>query len=186
MQITLLRHGKPEFELSGNVKACELSEIAKCYDLSGIIDAPPKDAMIQTKMQDIVVCSNLPRSLQSAKALGVTEVYLATPVFREASIPHFSSGSIKLPINAWVILLRGLWYFGFSKNGESLVATKERAKQATQELIRMAKQFDSVLLVGHGFINYFIAKELLSQKWRGPKKPASDYWNYSVYQYNAT
>ncbi len=186
MQITLLRHGKPEFELAGNVRACELHEIAKSYDLSGIIGVPPKEAISLAKMQHIVVCSNLPRSLQSAKALGVTEVHSATPIFREASIPYFSNSSIKFPISVWIVVLRGLWFLGFSKNGESLFATKERAKKATQELIQMAEQFENILLVGHGFINHFIAKELLSQNWTGPKKPASEYWNYSVYQYNAT
>ena len=50
MLITFLRHGKPEFELTGNVRSCELSVIAKSYDLSGIGGVPPKDAIEQTKM----------------------------------------------------------------------------------------------------------------------------------------
>ncbi len=183
MQITLLRHGKPAFELNGTVQACELNKIAESYDLSGITGAPPNKTQHLSKTHNIVVCSNLPRSLQSAKALGVTKIHSTTPVFRETSIPYFSNGSLKLPVSVWIIVLRSLWYFGFSKNGESLIAAKTRAKHAAQELIQLAKQHESVLLVGHGFMNYFIAKELQSNNWLGPKKPARHYWGYSVYQY---
>jgi hypothetical protein len=42
------------------------------------------------------------------------------------------------------------------------------------------------MLVGHGFINYFIAKELLSRDWAGPLKPGSNYWQYGEYTYIAT
>ncbi|NOX43669.1 MAG: phosphoglycerate mutase family protein [Gammaproteobacteria bacterium] len=186
MNITLLRHGKPEFELAGNVRACDLSDFARSYDLSGITGNPPSEVIDLTKKHKIVVCSDLPRSLQSAKALGVAEVHSASSVFTETSIPHFDNGSIKLPISLWVLLLRSLWYVGFSRNGESLSAAKNRAKLAAQELISLAKQFDKVLLVGHGLINYFIAKELLSNNWLGPSSPGRKYWEYGVYRYSAT
>ena len=83
-------------------------------------------------------------------------------------------------------MLRCLWVLGYSKNGESFSMAKERAKIATQRLIQLAKQFESVLLVGHGLTNYFIAKELLSHKWSGPSHPGKNYWSYGVYRYHAT
>ncbi len=181
MKITLLRHGRPEYELAGNVKARELSEIARSYDLSGIIGRAPYEAIALIKEHNIVVCSDMVRSIQSAKALGVTEVHLATSMFNETGIPHFTRGSIKLPISVWILLLRSLWCFGFSRNGESLSAAKERAKWAAQALIKLAEQFDSVLLVGHGFINYFIARALLSNNWSGPSRPGRNYWEYGIY-----
>ena len=92
MQITLLRHGKTEFDLSGNARACDLSEIAKFYDLSGIVGEPPDQTMGLVNCHKIVICSDLPRSVQSAEALGATEVYSTESVFRETSIPHFNKG----------------------------------------------------------------------------------------------
>jgi len=185
MKITLLRHGRPEFELAGNLKARDLGKMAKSYDLSGIVGNAPNGAIDLSKDHDIVVCSDLPRSKQSTTALGVAEVYLAAPLFNEISIPHFSTGSIKLPVTVWIVVLRCLWYLGFSSNGESICAAKERAKRAAQELITLANQFDRVLLVGHGAINFFIARELLSNNWSGPAYPSSNYWDFSVYQYIA-
>ncbi|MES9941055.1 MAG: hypothetical protein ABW105_06325 [Candidatus Thiodiazotropha sp. 6PLUC1] len=49
MRITLIRHGKPAFELRGNVPAKALKEIAKSYDLSGIVGTPPKEAISAVK-----------------------------------------------------------------------------------------------------------------------------------------
>ncbi len=180
-----MRHGKPEFELVGQVRACELSHIAKSYDLSGIVGSPPEEAINLAQDHSVVVCSDLLRSLQSALALGVTDVHSADPMFRETCIPHFSSGSIKLPIRAWVVILRVMWVFGFSENGESFSSAKERAKTAAQRLIQLATQSEKVLLVGHGFINYFIAKELLSNNWLGPSRPEGAHWGYGVYTYDA-
>ncbi len=56
-----------------------------------------------------------------------------------------------------------------------------RARRATQELIRLAGKSETVLLVGHGLINHYIAKELLNLGWIGPEKAASGYWAFSVY-----
>lgn len=97
-------------------------------------------------------------------------------------MPHFSSGFLALPIGLWVVLLRLLWLFGFSRNGESIVDTKARARQAARRLMELSQQHERVLLIGHGFINYLIARELRAQGWRGPKKPGRRYWEYSVYR----
>lgn len=38
-------------------------------------------------------------------------------------------------------------------------------------------------MVGHGFLNYFVAKELQKQNWKGPRSPGKKYWAYSTYEY---
>ena len=91
-----------------------------------------------------------------------------------------------MSVENWGIFLRVASIFGFSRNGESLLMAMRRAKEASLELISLAKEKQSVLLVGHGFINYFIAKELLKQQWVGPSKPGGSYWDYGTYRYIAT
>ncbi len=181
MRITLLRHGKPVFELKGNVRAKDLSEIARSYDLSGIADAPTKESVDVAQENCFIVCSHLERSLESAKALGCTEIHLKDELFCETAIPHFGSGTVTLPIGAWIVVLRILWLFGFSRNGESLANVKKRARRAAARLVELAVEHQRVLLVGHGFMNYFIAKELKRNGWSGPSKPKHGFWEYAVY-----
>ncbi|WP_415878220.1 histidine phosphatase family protein [Methylomonas sp. TEB] len=186
MDITLIRHGKPTFELKGKAKAREIGEIIRNYDLSGIADEAPENAKQRASACHVAVCSDFIRSLESARALGFADVLLSDPVFREIATPHFKQGSLTMSVNAWGILLRCMSVIGFSRNGESLSMAKRRAQVAASVLIDMAHEHQSVLLVGHGFVNYFIAQELLARNWVGPTKPGGGYWEYGVYRHRAT
>jgi len=181
-EITLLRHGKPAFELAGKVRSRDIKEIIRNYDLSGISAEPPTVAKEKAVLCNVVVCSDLCRSIESAKALGFIDIHKIDAVFREVSLPHFNSGSVKMSVSTWAVLLRCMSVFGFSQNGESLSMAKKRAKLAASTLIEITHTHESVLLAGHALINYFIAKELLSRNWAGPSKPGSNYWEYGVYQ----
>jgi broad specificity phosphatase PhoE len=182
-KITLIRHGKPCFELTGKAQAKELQNIIKQYDLSGISDEPPQQSKEMAASCDVVVCSDFKRSIESAMALGFADVDLSDPMFREVALPHFKGGLLTMSVAAWSVLMRCLSVVGFSQQGESLSMAKNRAKKAASVLIDMAQHHDSVLLVGHGFINYFIAQELLARQWKGASKPGTSYWEYGVYHY---
>jgi broad specificity phosphatase PhoE len=182
MPITLIRHGRPLYQLKGYAKARELPLIAEHYDAAGIHDTPPRMTIDVLSEHDIVVCSHLRRSLESASALGIKAVDVSDPLFAETVIPHFSRGPIVLPLAVWIVLLRLLWMLGFTANGESFANARSRAEQAAQRLIGMAQNDKHVVLIGHGLFNYLIASVLLSNGWAGPKRPGKDYWEYGTYQ----
>jgi broad specificity phosphatase PhoE len=184
MKITLIRHGKPEYELKGTAKAKEISRVVKSYDLSGIKDKPTHHIIENLSNSTIVVCSDLKRSIESAKALGFSNIHYSESLYREVAIPHFKSGEFSMKLYNWGVFLRLLSIFGFSRNGESLAMARRRASHAASALVDIAKDKKSVLFVGHGFINYFIAKELLKKKWQGPARPSNGYWDYATYRYH--
>jgi broad specificity phosphatase PhoE len=182
MRITLLRHGKPAFDLKGNVRAKDLGTIARSYDLSGIAGPPPRETVAALQGNHLIVCSHLVRSVESAQALGFSKIHVKDPLFCETAMPHFRSGCVSLPVSVWIVVLRILWLFGFSRNGESLINARMRARQAAARLVELAEEHHKVLLVGHGFINHFIAKELKKSGWLGPPKPGNGFWGYGVYE----
>ncbi len=181
IRITLLRHGKPAFELKGNIRGGDLGGIARSYDLSGIVDTPPSETVTVVQGASFVVCSHLKRSLESAKALGFSEVRVTDKLFGETAIPHFTGGAIPLPVSVWVVVLRLMWLLGFSRNGESLSNARRRANQAAARLVELAEEHQDVLLVGHGLMNHFIAKELRKCGWQGPSRLARGYWGFGSY-----
>lgn len=183
MEITLIRHGEPDYALQGRARAKELRSLVEGYDLSGIKDTPPEKAIERVSAVSAVVCSDLNRSIESAKALGFSHIHQSRALYREIAIPHFNDGEFAMSLGKWSVLLRVISIFGFSRNGESLSIAKVRAKEAASELINLAHEEETVLLVGHGFINYFIAKELLRQKWVGPSKPGGGYWGCGTYTF---
>lgn len=186
MHITLLRHGKPAFQLSGLVRAEALPQIADAYAVSGIIDEPPEDTKTFAQRHDLVISSDLPRAVESAHALGLKHIHHKDPLFRETPIPHLNSGRMTLPIGIWVVVLRMLWLFGFSRNGESLTNARRRARQAAERLAQLANEHGNIILVGHGFINHFIAKELKAMGWSGPGSPGKGYWEFASFHSRST
>lgn len=180
MEIVLLRHGEPKTELIGSLNANEFKDLVKQYEQSDIKDHPPEELLNQFNSY-YIVCSELERSIQSAKKLGLKQIHLTHPLFKEIDIPHFDQGVMTLPVMGWLIMLRVMWLFGFEKNGESFVDAKIRAKQAAVKLIELAQENEKIILVGHGLMNRLIAKQLRINNWQGPVSPGKNFWEYGVY-----
>lgn len=89
MKIILLRHGKPEIENLGKLKAGDLNQWIESYNASGVHlnHSPPAEAFNIAKECNIAVCSDFRRSIESAKLLGITEVKHIDPLFREMGLP---------------------------------------------------------------------------------------------------
>lgn len=132
------------------------------------------------KKCSIIVCTV--HSIQSAKALVADKSVESEPLFREMGLPYSNWHFLRLSLNLWVVIFRLLWLSGYSNNTESLQQGKYRSVNAANKLISLAKKHGSVMLVGHGFTNRFIAKVLLSLGWLGPKVPGYKCWGYGVYK----
>ena len=76
MKITILRHGKPDFVWKQIVKGSEVKDLQEIYNASGIIDNPPPELQKFAEQHNFVVCSDLPRSVQSARAIWKFGTYL--------------------------------------------------------------------------------------------------------------
>ena len=182
MKIALVRHGKPDIALDLRVKAYELSHWLKAYDDVNLDPThPPPEASVQIAQQcRVAICSDLKRSQQSAKMLGVEPIESDT-IFRELELPYFTGYSPKFSLSTWAMALRLAWLAGFSRNSESLRDGKKRASAAAEKLIALANTHQSLIFVGHGMINHFIGKELRRQEWDGPKNAGRRYWEFGVY-----
>lgn len=182
MEIILLRHGKPTLDLKGYIKSAEFKNLTTVYAQSGIKDQPAKE-LIECFNSHYIVCSDLERSIQSAKKLELDKIHLVDQLFKETDIPYFELNYFKLPVIVWLIVFRIMWLFGFNKNGESFKSAKIRAKQAAIKLITLAEENQKVLLVGHGLLNRLIAKQLRINNWTGPVSPGKKHWEFGRYNY---
>lgn len=190
MRIVLLRHGEPITNFSDMYRrkfsANELKPLITAFNESGlnIKKMPPSGALSVAKSCKATVCSDLPRSIESAKALGVQNIDLIDSVFREAEMPHPEWRYPRLALLTWFIIMRTLWFLGYHNNtGEPISSAKNRADTAFLKLKQMADEHGSVILIGHGILNHLLAKRLRSNGWRGPKNPGNRYWGYGIYEY---
>lgn len=184
MKIVIVRHGKPDVPDFEKLKACELNTWIDSYNAAGIVQKPPPVRTIEIATQcRAVVCSDFPRSTQSAAALNVKVLHSAS-LFREVCLPYAKWNLLRLSPYTWALLFRIFWALGYSSHGESFRSFQLRASAGAEKLKQLATEHGSVLFVGHGLINKFIAKELLSSGWKGPRSPGWKHWAFGVYSYN--
>jgi broad specificity phosphatase PhoE len=173
MEIRLIRHGKPQFwdnyepltVLSGDEVEVALADYYKSGILQGS-DPPRRSVDAATSGVGIAYCSGLRRTVETASALGVSSRLIHDPLFVEPAVPHGFWKKTKLPLALWFIISKISWFFGYSINCESAVKTRERAEKAAAFLINAAKQYGTVLLVGHSSMNNMIFRALQKRKWK--------------------
>lgn len=180
-EIILMRHGQPNLAHVGKVSALDMKRWIEEYELSEIVDQPAPQASAKlAEAASVIVASNAPRALTSVQALGL-QPKLVDELFCEAELPYGLWKWPRLSPFTWVFILRILWLCGFSRRVESIRNAKVRAEAAAQHLQSLANA-GTVLLVGHGFMNRMIAKQLEAAGWARQQSTGSRYWGAMRYQ----
>lgn len=182
LQIVLVRHGKPQKD-NARIHASELLDWVQQYNSADLDTSlkPPAQLLELAANSESIISSDLKRSQQSASMLAEVQDP-GHSIYREIDLPKLRFPSPKLSASSWVALFRVLWFLGLSPRCESFRGVKKRAQFAANQLQQLAQQQGTVMLVGHGLFNRFIAKALSAQGWHGPSSLGSRYWDYSVFK----
>jgi broad specificity phosphatase PhoE len=185
MEISLIRHGKSNFIENSPITCKEFKNWIEKYDYNGVFEenSYPSETLKKMATANIVITSDLKRSIESAKLLNPNLKAVSVPLFRETELPTplTKLWGVKLNPSIWAVILRCLWLSGYSSGCESLSNAKDRAEKASRLLVEYAKEHNTVVLVGHGFFNILMAKELQKMGWRGKRKTSSKHWVCTTY-----
>lgn len=183
MEIVLLRHGRPRIDTRRRLSAAEFGLWLHAYDAAGLDAAgpPPPGALAQAESCNFALCSDLPRAIESAGALG--RMARRDTLFRELGMPRANWRFPRLPPGAWAVLFRLLWLAGYAPATESFGEARERARACAVRLAELAAEHGKVLFVGHGALNWLIAGHLGRMGWAGPPRPSGSHWAFSIYRY---
>lgn len=183
MTISLIRHGKPTVSLQEKVKGNQFLNFIKRYDAAGIAkdSIPPENIVAIVQKANVVFTSNLNRTIDSATILQPQVKPINNAIFREINRWRDFSTKIELSALGWVILCRILLKLNVFPVAESTNAVKQRAKQAAELLIQNHQLYGSIVLVAHGGINTFIAKELMLLGWQGSRNIDNQHWGCTKY-----
>ncbi len=185
MEIVLLRHGKPAIADGRKLSSSQFGAWVAEYDLAGIdLALPPTRRVLETAAGcDFVICSHLPRSIESAQALDVDCADINDSLFREFEMPFANLTTPRFSAATWSVFYRLLWLAGFCANAESYSQAKQRGLACVEQLLGYANKHQRILFVGHGALLWFICKQLLSRGWSGPKCSPKSYWGFNRYSY---
>jgi broad specificity phosphatase PhoE len=181
-EIILMRHGQPKGVNVDKVSALEMKDWIEHYNRSEITQQPVPNASLRLAASATVIASsNAPRALTSVQALGQKPVRVDA-IFCEAQLPFGHWKRPRLSPFTWAFILRILWLCGYSGDVEPANTARMRARKAA-ELLQSLSSEGSVLLLGHGFMNKMIAKQLVKDGWVRHQRNGSQYWSAAVYRY---
>lgn len=169
LQIYLIRHAKPNVKKNWFYSDAEAQQYVIDYNSVPIIPFDSSLVSVHLRPEHTIYCSSLPRSQETALTIfGDKFTVVSDSVFREFEIRMISANSFfKLPLGIWQAFSRGSWMLGFNHRGiESHKEAKFRATQAAENLINVAYDEETAVLVAHGMLNGAIESELKKKGWK--------------------
>jgi broad specificity phosphatase PhoE len=177
VKIVVLRHGRVVLPAPRSVVPAQLAAWIAAYDQAKLDPTlPPPASTVEIALTcRLVVCSSLTRSQASALALGKAPD-VTDELFDEFRLAYAPWRGPALLAQLWLVFFRLLALFGDHEHDQT------RARRAAAQLVRFARDGGPVLFIGHGLINRAIARELRAAGWRGPARPSTRHWAFSVYE----
>jgi broad specificity phosphatase PhoE len=181
-KIVLMRHGEPTSRYSAWIAGREFGAWVRSFDQGGIKEAMliPDEVRQLASTIGLVISSDLLRATQSAARLARKTVI--DPDLREAGLVESFRTSLRAPVSLWLAAARLAWRLDVTSSQEPIAAARARAQRVTDNVISLAREYRSVLVVGHGVFNSLIARRLRALGWSGPLVPPSRYWSVATYR----
>lgn len=181
MEIVLIRHGKPTGAIYPRVTASGFADWVRKYDQSGIVEGDQPEANVMDKYQAYyIVSSDFKRAVESVHLCFNKSPSQEYSLFRELEVPRYKL-PFKLKVSTWLVLNRLLWVLGFKGTSESHSSAKKRVSVACEQLIELANKHDKIVLVSHGYINFYIRRALSKKGWI-LKEKSQQYWGVTRFE----
>ncbi len=178
-----MRHGAVDIEIDRAwINGAEFPQLLVQYDQSTIrADSEPAKEALERFSDHFIVSSDLIRAIASAQRFHPNAPQQRLAIFREVDGAYLAIAWLKLSPKLWAVLFILMWLAGLFAYKQSIREAKQRAELAADVLEQLAEQHGKVLLLGHGFMNIYIARVLRQRGWLGPKTPAKRHWEFGVY-----
>lgn len=181
MKISLIRHGRPTARKSSRIGAATFAAWLREYDEAGIDPTlPPPDRLTRSLATcSLLVTSPMRRAIESADLLGVAVERRVAVDAREVPLPGRLIWPLPHRPATFVVAARILWLLGFARAEEDKQQVGSRARRLALQLRALAWDHGHVALVGHGYMNVFLRKQLEAAGWRSPDPRTHGYWSCS-------
>ncbi|KMQ52243.1 Phosphoglycerate mutase [Chitinispirillum alkaliphilum] len=187
-RITLIRHGKPkakeDYSPFSIISGSEMGMFIRAWNSSELYQSGLEPIKVKDVISDgdVFICSELKRTSESFSRLGIKR-FDTCKLLNEAQLPHGICKNVKLPLFAWLVILRILWRFGWSENSESYMEFKNRIKNAAEYLVNHESEAQHIVVMAHGFVNRHLNAELVKRNWKLVlKEGGNSFWSFLTYE----
>ncbi len=183
--ILLARHGKSALSRTVWLSAEGYRQWWGQYDTVGL-DAtrqPPARFLAFAEQADVIYCSTLLRSQETAAQAASGRPVQSDVVFIEAPLPPPNMPNwFRLMPRIWGAVARVNWMLGGHGDGETARDARLRARQAAERLLAEVKNDQVVMLVAHGWFNRMIGQELKKLGWACTDDGGFKHWAVRLFE----
>lgn len=186
----IIRHGEPDVPMnSWRITRDEFNHYLLAYDQAGLSQAEAERLRLQYQaypQPDLVLASDLPRALETAKLYARGTPVFTDPVLREVPVELPSQSTWFLngrwPKRVWWSYLRAAWFRGLQ--AESPALSRKRARAAVEFIEAHRGQSRQMAVVSHSGFLLIVVNQLHRQhQIAGPFLPSIDFGRPTGYQW---
>ncbi|HRK72341.1 MAG TPA: histidine phosphatase family protein [Micropepsaceae bacterium] len=183
MRIILVRHGEPKVDQQRWIGHKGFMAFMDAYRDAGLTpeSAPPDHLAELTRGMTRVFTSELPRSIDSARALLPDAEFISDEVFTEAPLAPPRIPGLRLKVPGWAVVSRVAWHGGYSPRIENFRQARRRAQKALHILLDAAAEDGAAVLVGHGYFNAILGRMLRLKGFARTGSHRAEFWNTVIY-----
>jgi broad specificity phosphatase PhoE len=166
-QILLIRHGPSAHVPSGWIDTAGFRAWRAAYEAAGIRagERAPADLLSRAASAALIVASDAPRAIASARSLALDRDVVVSPLLRELELPGPELGPLRLPLRAWAVAVGGRLLVDGLRGRYPSEREKARIEHAASWLDELAQQHGTVVAVTHASFRGRVAKRLLGKGW---------------------
>lgn len=168
-RIVLVRHGRSLHVESRWLDYEGFARWREIYELAGIApdDLPPAALRAIATSRAIVIASDAPRAIESARAItGDGRKVVSSPLLRELELTPPPVRGIRMPMPAWALLYGVRWLARIVlRRAHESNEERTRADDAARWLASLAVQHGTVIAVTHASFRSLLSRRLAAEGW---------------------
>jgi broad specificity phosphatase PhoE len=180
-ELILIRHGRSAHVHAGWIDIDGFHRWRQAYEAAGILDGemPPPEIRDRAGRAGIIVCSDAPRAIESARLLAEGREVIVSPLLRELELSPPALRAVRLPLAGWALTFGISWLLrGITRWPHASEAEMVRVREAADWLVGLAREHRAVAVVAHASFRAVLTRTLLAQGWTaGAGRRRSSHWS---------
>ena len=168
MRIALVRHARSSHVHAGWIDARGFRAWREAYEAAAIRD----DELVPAPLEElasrggVVISSDAPRALASARMLANGREVVVSPLLRELHLEGPALGGLRLPLGAWAVAVGGRTLLQTLRGQYPSAAEAARIEGAASWIEELAAQHSPVIAVTHAMFRRRLAARLAEAGWQ--------------------
>ncbi|HEX4965818.1 MAG TPA: hypothetical protein VF173_33730 [Thermoanaerobaculia bacterium] len=166
-RVALVRHARSSHVHAGWITASGFRAWREAYEAAGIREDERAPADFEPMMDraDLVLSSDAPRAVASARLLAPGREIVVSPLLRELDLESPSLGGLRLPLAAWALAVGGRSLLLSLRRQYPFAAEAARVANAAAWLEELAAQHSMIVAVTHASFRSQLSTRLLRTGW---------------------